>query len=148
VLLALNIARHNPRKAHQPGDFPLSRFIAFLQKFLATTKQYRIVMSREFAVSRGSLSSRAACDPSPHVRHDQVTTFLGPLRCSACIQGSHQCLIRESDEKCVVCTVKDDACVFTRSVVKKGSKADYSWEELVGSEVKIERDLLQDSLSV
>lgn len=91
------------------------------------------VKLQQLPMSLESTASPNAGDHSPDVRHDQVTTFLGSMRCAPCIKNNHQCLIRETDEECVLCAANKESCVFKRSVVRTGRRGDYSWEELTGS---------------
>lgn len=68
------------------------------------------------------------------VRQGQVTEFLGALRCDACVQADGKCWIRESDEQCLLCTSKDGPCIFTRTMVRRGTKSTFSWDDLIKPE--------------
>lgn len=68
---------------------------------------------------------------SKDVRQGQMTEFLGTLRCATCVDKDYKCWIRESDEGCLLCTSTDVPCVFTRTVVKKDTKAAFLWNDLI-----------------
>ncbi len=76
------------------------------------------------------------------VRQVQMTEFLGTLRCATCVRGDHKCWIRESDEECLLCTSTHEPCIFTRTVVKQGTKATFSWSDLIESERPPQQDTL------
>ena len=67
------------------------------------------------------------------VRQDQMTEFLGIMRCASCIRGDQKCWIRKSDDACLLCSSAHQPCLFTRTVLKTGPKDEFPWGDLTGS---------------
>ena len=72
-------------------------------------------------------------DSLQDVRQDQMTEFLGIMRCAACIRDDRKCWIRKSDDACLLCSSTREPCLFTRTVLKTGPKNDFPWANLTGS---------------
>ncbi len=66
------------------------------------------------------------------VHQHQTTEFLGDLRCAACIEGNKKCRIREWDSQCFLCEYLERQCIFTRTVLKTGSRHDMTWDDMIG----------------
>ena len=73
---------------------------------------------------------RDRANPLPE---DSTASFQGRLRCGHCQGTNDVCAIRKNAAKCESCEQRSKACHFTRTTVKKGSKADFGWSELLGS---------------
>jgi hypothetical protein len=62
----------------------------------------------------------------------ELTEFPASLRCEACQTHHRQCLMRESDGRCVQCGHAGDDCFFTRVVKFKAPRASFRWDTLLG----------------
>ena len=61
----------------------------------------------------------------------EVTEFLGPLRCQACISRDNECVVNRESRSCSGCNSEAE-CLFERNVVRKESKKFFTWAELNG----------------
>ena len=112
---------------------------------LALARQIDSPNVRDRVGAEASSSIRYDSDRDMHeeshqdVRQDQMTEFLGIMRCASCIRDDQKCWIRKSDDACLLCSSTHEPCLFTRTVLKTGPKDEFPWANLTGPKPTAQR---------